>query len=186
MKNGIRSIFLGVAVLSLWGAAAFAQAPPEMKAKLDLKIKQLARLSTDPQVVSAVRAHNATPLSAEAKAMTNEQWHNLSLFDPFVRSVAKSPLSEYLKTVKSTDDTIAKVFVSGADGFKVGFDAKTEHWTHKGMPKHELPMTGQTWIGPVKLDDSTGLVLIQVGLPVLDNDKPIGSIVFGLRAEKLR
>jgi hypothetical protein len=186
MKSKIRKSFLGVAVLSLFGVAALAQAPPEMKAKLDLKIIQLRAYSSDPQVVSAVKAHNATPASAEAKAMTNEQWHNLSLFDPFVRAVAKSPLSEYLKAVKSKDDTIAKVFVSGADGFKVGFDAKTEHWTHKGMPKHELPMTGQTWIGPVKLDDSTGLVLIQVGLPVLDNDKPIGSIVFGLRADKLR
>ena len=87
---------------------------------------------------------------------------------------------------KQADDTIAKVFVSGADGFKVGFDAKTEHWTHKGMPKHEVPMTGETWIGPVKVDDSTGLQLIQVGLPVLDGGKPIGSIVVGLRVDKLR
>jgi len=186
MESKLRKIFIGALVLALCGIAAFAQAPPEMKAKLDLKIKQLSRYSTDAQVVSAVKAHNATPASAEAKAMTNEQWHNLSLFDPFVRAVGKSALSEYLKTIKISDESIAKVFVSGADGCKVGFDAKTEHWTHKGMPKHELPMTGQTWIGPVKLDDSTGLVLIQVGLPVLDGGQPIGSIVFGLRAEKLR
>ena len=81
---------------------------------------------------------------------------------------------------------IAKVFVSGADGGKVGFDAKTEHWTHKGMPKHEVPMGGKIWTGPLKLDDSTGLQMVQVGLPVLDGEKPIGSIVFGLRADKLR
>jgi hypothetical protein len=107
------------------------------------------------------------------------------VLDPFVRATAKTPLSEYLKTKKNADDTIAKVFVSGADGCKVGFDAKTEHWTHKGMPKHEVPMSGQTWIGPVKVDDSTGQQLIQVGLPVLDGGKPIGSIVFGLRVDKL-
>lgn len=117
--------------------------------------------------------------------MTNETWHSLSVLDPFVRAVGKSPLSEYLKAMKNSDDVIAKIFVSGADGFKVGFDAKTEHWTHKGMPKHEVPMSGATWIGPVKLDDSTGQQLIQVGLPVLDGGKPIGSIVFGLRVDKL-
>jgi hypothetical protein len=72
---------------------------------------------------------------------------------------AKSPLSEYLRSKKAGDETIAKVFVSGADGCKVGLDAKTEHWTHKGMPKHEVPMTGATWIGTVKVDDSTGLNL---------------------------
>jgi len=165
--------------------AAFGQAPPEIQAKLDAKIKQLTPLSTDPEVVNAVKAHNAATPSAEALAMTNEKWHSLSVLDPFVRAVAKTPLSEYLKTKKS-DDTIAKLFVSGADGFKVGFDAKTEHWTHKGMPKHEVPMTGQTWIGTVKLDDSTGQQLIQVGLPVLDGGKPIGSIVVGLRVDKLR
>jgi len=165
-------------------AASLGQAPPEIKEKLDAKIKQLEPFRTDPQVVSAVKAYNATTPTAEAKAMTNEKWHSLSVLAPFVRSIGKTPLSEYLKTKR--DDVIAKIFVSGADGGKVGFDAKTEHWTHKGMPKHEVPMTGKTWIGPVKLDDSTGLQMIQVGLPVLDGGKPIGSIVFGFRVDKLR
>jgi len=153
-------------------------------AKLGAEIKQLKPLSADPQVVSAVKAYNATPRSSEERAMTNEKWHSLTLFDPFVRAVAKSELSTYLKTKR--DDVIVKIFVSGADGGKVGFDGKTEHWTHKGMPKHEVPMTGKTWTGPVKLDDSTGLEMLQVGLPVLDEGKPIGSIIIGLRADKLR
>jgi hypothetical protein len=164
--------------------AVFAQGPPELQAKLSAKIKQLDRLSTDPQIVSAVKAYNSAPPSAETKAMTNDKWHSLTLFDPFVRAIGKNSLSEYLKTKR--DDEVAKLFVSGADGGKVGFDAKTEHWTHKGMPKHEVPMSGKTWMGSVKLDDSTGLQLIQVSLPVLDGNKPIGSITFGLRADKLR
>jgi hypothetical protein len=183
-KNPITAglIFL----ICICAAASFGQAPPEIKDKLDAKIRQLTRLTADPEIVNAVKAHNATPASAEALAMTNEKWRGLTVLDPFVRAVAKAPLSEYLKNKKKTDDMIAKVFVSGADGFKVGFDAKTEHWTHKGMPKHEVPMTGETWIGPVKMDDSTGQQLIQVGLPVLDEGKPIGSIVVGLRADKLQ
>jgi hypothetical protein len=182
-KNALMTgLFLLICAL-----AAFAQAPPEIKVKLDAKIKQLSSFSTDPEVVNAVQAYNASPASAEAAAMTNEKWHSLSVLDPFVRATAKTPLSEYLKAkVRSADDTIAKVFVSGADGSKVGFDAKTEHWTHKGLPKHEVPMTGQIWIGAVKIDDSTGQQLIQVGLPILSGGKPIGSIVFGLRVDKLR
>ncbi len=177
---------LGALIFLICAVSGFGQAPPEIKAKLDAEIKHLASFSTDPEVVKAVKAHNATPASAEAMAMTNDKWHTLSVLDPFVRAAAKAPLSEYLENKKKSDEAIAKVFVSGADGFKVGFDAKTEHWTHKGMPKHEVPMTGETWIGAVKVDDSTGQQLIQVGLPVLDGGKPIGSIVFGLRMDKLR
>jgi len=171
-------------LLLICSTIALAQAPPELQAKLNAQIKRLEAFSTDPQVVSAVKEYDSTPRSPEEKAMTNEKWHSLSLFDPFVRAIGKNSLSQYLKSKR--DDVIAKIFVSGADGGKVAFDAKTEHWTHKGMPKHEVPMSGRTWIGTVKLDDSTGLQLIQVGLPVLAEGKPIGSIVFGLRAEKLR
>ncbi len=176
----------GCLIVLICAVAGFGQAPPEIQAKLDAKIKQLASLSTDPELVNAAKVHNATPATAEALAMTNEKWHSLSVLDPFVRAAAKTPLSEYLKGKKNTDDTIAKIFVSGADGFKIGFDSKTEHWTHKGLPKHEIPMSGQTWIGSVKVDDSTGQQLIQVGLPVLDGGKPIGSVVVGLRVDKLR
>jgi hypothetical protein len=83
------------------------------------------------------------------------------------------------------NDEIIKVFVNGKDGGKVGYNAKTEHWSHKGTPKHEVPMKGKTWIGTVKLDESTGMQLIQVALPVRSAGKPIGSIVFGLLADKL-
>jgi len=174
---------LTVALAILVSTTGFAQAPPELKAKLDTKIKLLELLSTDPHIVSAVKSYNSTPPSSDAKAMTNEKWHDLTLFDPFVRSIGKSDLSEYLKTKR--DDVVAKLFVSGADGGKVGFDAKTEHWTHKGMPKHEVPMSGHVWIGTEKLDESTGLQMIQVGLPVLEGGKPIGSLVVGLRTDKL-
>lgn len=184
MTTTINSVAKVALVFAIWAASCYAQGPPELQAKLSAKIKQLELFGADPQVVSAVKSYNATTPSAEAKAMTNDKWHSLTLFDPFVRAVGKSPLSEYLKTKR--DDEIAKIFVSGADGGKVGFDAKTEHWTHKGMPKHEVPMSGKMWVGTVKLDDSTGLQMIQVGLPVLADGKPIGSIVFGLRADKLR
>jgi hypothetical protein len=73
------------------------------------------------------------------------KWHSLSILDLFVRGIGKSAISQHLKAV--CNDQIVKIFVSGADGGKVGFNAKTEHWTHKGMPKHEVPMSGKTWIG---------------------------------------
>jgi hypothetical protein len=174
-----QAVFLVALALA---ATGLAQAP--QKAKVDAEVKQMRYLSTDPKLVSAVKTYNSTPLSPEARTMTNDKWHTLTVFDPFVRAIGKNSLSEYLKSKK--DDVVVKIFVSGADGTKVGYDAKTEFWTHKGMPKHESPMKGETFIGPMKLDNSTGVQMVQIGLPVLDGTKPIGSIVIGLRADKLK
>jgi hypothetical protein len=184
MKTVSRQIMLCAMVIVAVAVSGLAQAPPELKAKLDAQIKQLQAISADPQVVAAVKEHNAAAPSAEVTAMTNEKWAGLSLFDPFVKAVAKAPVSGFLKS--KTDDVISEVFVSGADGRKVGFAAKTTYYSHKGMPKHEVPMTGKTFIGPPKQDESTGVMEIQVGLPVMDGGKAIGSIVFGLRVDKLR
>jgi len=46
-------------------------------------------------------------------------------------------------------------------------------------------MSGKTWTGKPELDESTGVQQVQIGLPVLDNGKPIGSIVVGLNLSKL-
>jgi hypothetical protein len=120
--------------------------------------------------------------------MTNEKWKSLTLLDPLVRFYSKNELAQYIKT--KVDDSIAEVFVSGADGTKVAFLSKPTSWSHKGKDKHDAPMSGKTmsgktWYGPVEIDQSSGAQQIQVAIPVLDGGKPIGSIVIGLKVAKL-
>jgi hypothetical protein len=170
------------AALLLAGTGFSQTIPPEVKANLDKKVKQLQSWSTDPLIVSAVKAHNSN-LPAEDKAMTNEKWSKLTVLDPYVRSFSKNPLGVYLKTKK--DDEISECFVSGADGTKVAFLSKTTYWSHADKDKHKVPMTGKTYLGPIALDESTGLQEIQVGLPVLDNGRAIGSVVVGIAVSKL-
>ena len=77
------------------------------------------------------------------------------------------------------------MFLSGSDGAKVAFLAKTSSWSHKGKAKHDDPMAGKVWQGAVEVDESTGLQQVQVGVPVLEGGKPIGSLVVGLSLAKL-
>jgi hypothetical protein len=156
---------------------------PEIKAKVEAKIRQVQGWSTDPVIVAAVKAHNSG-LSAEEKAMTNEKWAQATVLDPFVRSFTRNPLGTYLKSKK--DDQISECFISGADGTKVAFLSKTTNWSHADKDKHKVPMSGRLYIGPVALDESTGLQQVQIGLPILDGGKPIGSIVIGLALSKLQ
>jgi hypothetical protein len=180
-----RSSFITVC-FTLFLMAAFsasaADLTAEQKAKVDAKVKHLSSWSTDKKIVDAVRSFNANPTAA-TKGMTQEKWEGLSMLSPEVKAVSKNELASYLRTIK--DDTISEIFVSGADGTKVAFLSKTTSWSHKGKPKHDVPMTGKSWIGKPELDESTGVQQIQVALPVLDNGKAIGSIVVGLNLSKL-
>lgn len=174
-----------VAAFSLFLAAQSMAAdalPAEQQAKVTAKLKTFQAWGTDPKVVAAVKEYNASP-SADAKAMTNDKWKGLNIMDPFVRSLAKTPLAQFLSTKK--DDSVTEVFVSGKDGGKVAFLAKTSSWNHKGKEKHDVPMTGKTWQGGVETDESTGKQQVQVAIPVLDGATPIGSIVIGLGLSKL-
>jgi hypothetical protein len=145
-------------------------------------LKLIQAWGADPVIVNAVKAQNAS-LPPEYAAMTQDKWKELSKMDPFVRSLDKNATGEFLKGKKS--DVVIRAFVSDAAGLKVGFTAKTLSWSHKGEPKHEQPMTGKTWQGAREQDKASGLEQVQVSVPVLDGDKPIGSLVVGLSISKM-
>jgi len=171
-----------LALLTL-SVALFAAPSAEIKAKVEKKIAEMSALSTDPTVVAEVKAYNTAP-PAEAKDMTNDKWKALTIMSPEVKAFAKNKLAGYLKGKKTPE--IDEMFVNGNDGGKVAFLNKTTSWSHKGKPKHELPMTGKNWIGDVELDESSGKQSIQFSMPVLDGSKAIGSIVIGLSVADLK
>jgi len=172
-------------ILAVMVTALFVNAQDltaEQKAKVDAKLKLFSVWGTDAKVVEAVKAFNANPPAA-AKEMTQDKWKTLTLISPEIKAFTKHELAVYLKTKK--DESVSEMFISGANGTKVAFFAKTSSWSHLGKPKHDVPMTGKTWIGKVEVDESTGMQQVQVAFPVLDGGKAIGSIVVGLSLSKL-
>ena len=150
--------------------------------KVDAKVKEIQSWAATPAIVAAVKAYNAAK-SADAAAMDQAKWAELSVIDPFVRGLTKNAAAEVLKANKG--EVVSEAFVSGADGGKVAFLGKPTNWSHKGKPKHEQPLSGKTWQGPVEIDESSGLQQVQVAVPVVDGGKPIGSLVVGLSIGKL-
>lgn len=178
------ALFLVTALLVLTRAAVSGQSlDPAVQAKIDDQIKAIVTWAADPVVIDAVRTHNSnTP--AEHSSLNQEKWHSLTVLDPIVRAFTKNPAGQFLKSKKS--DVVTEAFVSDAAGLKVAFIAKTSNWSHKGKPKHDVPMAGKTWQGSVEVDESSGQQQIQVAVPVLDAGKPIGSLVVGLSITKLK
>jgi hypothetical protein len=179
----IRSLLAAACCLLAGVAAVHAQTlDPALQPKVDEQIKLITTWAADPAIVEAVRAHNAA-LPPEHAALTQDKWRALTVLDPIVRGFTKNPTGQFLKTKKS--DLVTEAFVSDAEGLKVGFIAKTSGWSHKGKPKHDVPMTGKAWQGPIEVDESSGMQQLQIAVPVLDGGKPIGSLVVGISVSKL-
>lgn len=175
-----------ILVLGLFAASASAAdsntVTPEIQTKLDAKIKEIASWAADPAIIDAVKAHNKG-LSEEAAAMTQEQWTVLAVTSRFLYGYTHNAAADVLKAKRTAE--VTEAFISGEDGIKVAFLAKTTNWSHKGKPKHDVPMTGKNWQGKIEVDESTGYRQIQISVPVMDAGKPIGSLVVGLNVEKL-
>jgi len=174
----LRTLLL-VAVAGVIQVSAEALSP-DLQPKLDAKVAALKAWSTQPAIVAAVKAHNA---SSNASTYTNESWKALTVLDPAVRAFQQNAVATWIKANK--DAAVSEVFVSGADGAKVAFLTKPSSWIHAGKPKHDKPMSGKNWQGEVEVDASTGARQIQVSVPVLDGGKAIGSIVVGFSIAKL-
>jgi hypothetical protein len=178
LRSKFMLLFAGLTAVTGFGQSL----PGPLKAKVESAAKAFQTWSTDSTIVQAVRTYNSAP-PAEAAGMTNEKWSALTLLDPTVRSFARNGLATYVKAKKS--EAVTEVFISGANGAKVAFLSKPTSWTHQGKDKHQVPMSGKVWLGSVEIDASTGAQQVQVAIPVLDGNKPIGSIVVGFAVAKL-
>jgi len=154
--------------------------PSDVKVLVDKAIESITPLAADPVIVEGVKKYNAAP----ASTMTNDAWKKLTLLSPEVKALIKGDVGAYMKQKKT--DAVTEMFLSGADGGKVAFLSKTTSWCHKGKAKHDQPMAGTNWIGPIEVDESSGAQQIQVALPVLDGGTPIGSLVVGFGIAQLK
>lgn len=177
----------GTFLIAVLASAALVRATPAidqaLQAKVDEQVSYVQSWANAPMIVAAVKAVNAGAPAAH-QAMTQEKWAALVPFDPVVLGYANNAVGKFLKAKRN--QAMAETFVSAADGTKVGFRGKPSNWSHKGKPKHDVPMTGRVWQGEVEVDESSGLELIQVAVPVLDGGKPIGSVIVGLQVARLK
>jgi len=180
MKTTLLVSLLGVCIVGMGLAAE--PLTPELKVKAEAALKQFSSWGTDAKVIAAVKSFNTNP-SALAKSLTQAEWDKLSILSPEIKEFTKNEVATYLRTLKT--EAVSELFVSGSNGKKVAFLSKSTSWNHTGNPKHDVPMSGKTWIGLPSTDASTGVVQLQISFPVLDGKTVIGSIVVGLQVSKL-
>jgi len=164
-------------------AAQAAPLTPQQQARLEAYKKAITKWAARPPVVKAVQAANAKGLLPN---MSNAAWAALKPDDPIVVSFETNPVGLWLaKKLKDSNGVFCEAFLSGSQGQKVAFAAKTTSYIHAGSPKFDVPMSGKPWQGQPELDASSNVYSVQISTPVLDGGKPIGVLVVGLAVDKL-
>jgi hypothetical protein len=162
--------------------AAPSELTAEQKSKVDSLISLMSELGRDPKVVAAVKAQN-TQLPEVLKGVDETKWKELTVESPELIAVSKNELAGYLRG--RIHHTVIELFINDAEGRKVTLFAKTTNWNHKGKAKHDVPMKGKFWNGPIEVDESTKQLQVQGSFPVFDGSKAIGSVVLGFWLPKL-
>ncbi len=158
-----------------------------------VRVKSLARnhlalVKSDPIIVSAVKDENAKKKTLEKIKEIDDKWSNTFDTDDFMNSIMSSECSQHLNSIKNGLDLYEVIFVMDNQGAIIAMTNKTpNYWQGEEdkFTKCYKEGAGEMFISDVNFDDSTQFYIVQVSVPVMDEGKAIGVIVFGINVDKV-
>ncbi|MBU2360039.1 MAG: PDC sensor domain-containing protein [Alphaproteobacteria bacterium] len=148
----------------------------------------------DPIVQSALAAANAAhaDLTEPAILDLDTTWRTqIDAADkPLITQVLSSPVSDFLRSiVDGSEGLIAEIILMDDRGLNAGISGVTsDYWQGDEDKYQQTYAAGPAAINvsDVELDESTGVYVIQISMPVLDpTGAAIGAATFSLDAERL-
>jgi hypothetical protein len=119
----------------------------------------------------------------------NREWEKATGVTEFMRSLIEHPAARRLKELRSSSPEIQEAFLTDALGANVAITNKTSDF-YQGDEVQYLEAfdqgRGGVHIGEISLDESIHSYSIHVGVPVLDQGKPIGVLLAAVNVEKLK
>ena len=109
---------------------------------------------------------------------------------PLINQVMSGPASDYLRQlVADSQGSIAEIIVMDNRGLNAAISAVTSDYWQGDEDKFQQTYdigAGAIHAGDVELDESTGLYVVQVSMPIADSEgRLVGAATFSLDAERL-
>jgi len=185
MQPHIAHVLLAITSL----AAAGPKLDPALQAEVEARIAIVQSWSSDPIVVQAVREANASARSMDEIETLNRDWEAATGVTAFMRTLMENAAARRLRELRSSSPEIQEAFLTDAFGANVAITNKTSDF-YQGDEVQYLEAfnkgKGGVHIGELALDESIHSYSIHVGVPVLDQGKPIGVLLAAVNVEKLK
>jgi len=167
------------------GLSAGEKAP---QAVIDLTHSKLVKLGTDPIVVKAVKAENAKGKTLDQIKAMDEKWKATPGVADYMKALMESECGQYLRDFQKTTPYYAEIFVTDNQGANVAMTDKTsDYWQGDEAKFIECYKggAGEIYLNDVAFDESTQTYLVQVSVPVKDEEQVIGVVVIGIDIDSL-
>jgi len=181
--------FLILALLSSSPASAQAQSGAEIQELLVRASKDLAKLGRDTTIIAAVRTHNSLKMGLAEIRRADAAWPKDSDSTPLVRNVLAGDVAKYLKKVAPANRGFIEVLLMGGLGELVAATNRTSDYWQGDEPKWQRAYAGgkgSTFVDRLRFDESTRAKIAQISVPVMDGNRAIGAITFGIDVARYR
>ncbi len=149
----------------------------------------------DPKMIANIKAQNTKndDLTQDEIQGLDKQWRDeqRASHQPLIDKVLASPLSEFLKEMKSDNEGLfSEIFVMDNKGLNVGqSDITSDYWQGDEAKWQQTYLAGPEGllIGDREFDESANKFLIQVSISVVDPDtqEAIGAATIGVSLVQL-
>jgi len=173
-------------ILAICISLSFAEAPPQ--ALIELANGKLAAYGRDPVIVAAVKAENAKNKTLEAIQARDKEWIASQKVQPYMQELMNSPTGRHLSNIYYSTQYFMEIFVMDNQGANVAMTNRTSDYWQGDEAKFKKSFNGGKggiFIDEVEFDLSCMAFLIQISVPVMDGDKAIGAITFGIDADRI-
>jgi len=187
MRKAIVVVF--ASVFLLFGAVLAMAGEKAPQKIVDLANGELAGYGTDGAIVEAVMAENGKGKTLEQIKEMDEKWKGTAGVDDGMKALMENACAKRIKEIAASNPYYSEIFVMDDKGANVCMTDKTSDYWQGDEAKFQKSFAdgkGQVFVDDVEFDDSSQAYLVQASVPVMDGDKAIGAITFGIDVDKVK
>lgn len=146
-------------------------------------LPDIKALAADTTVIAAVKAQNAQGLSMDAIKAIDTAWIEQKGNVPEAAPMQATDAANVLKKAEATHPAFKESILTDNQGANVAISQLTSDYWQGDEPKFVKAFNGgagSDYIARPKQDASTGEVIAQVSVPVMDGGKAIGTLTVGV------
>lgn len=167
----------------------FAYAEKAPQSIVDLANSTLAGLGTDPVIVAAVKAQNERKMTLDQIREIDKKWKAQAGVADYMKALMESACAKKLYALQNSKPFYAEIFVMDNQGANVAMTDKTSDYWQGDEAKFKKSFAGgkgAVFVDEVEFDESVQAYLVQVSVPVMDGEKAIGAITFGIDVDQVQ